>query len=463
MRFVEFNTLDFGKYDVIVLGFGPAGMAAASKASELGYRVLVLTAAESSTRKLQEWSKPDLSIRYNGIGGQSNVWGAQIAFPDTVDLREFAQSCQAAPNYVHEYLKESAELKCVLDLPESHDLPLEMKAKSDLKRFQIKYSTYLKSTNLLKSFDFKKGNVDISIGVNILSLNLVNSRMEINTNQGVLHLLPNQYSVICLGAIESTALLLRSELKKVNDLGHNLQDHPHGYLMEIESLGKLRIRRCAVLRGKTRRFKRKLEYRNSVGDRSAVVEIHMDLKHFGNKGTNLVQRSLNVVRDNATFFINALLLRLFNSAPLPFAHLRIWVQINQDRNPRNRIYIANGTINVDWGLDERDLHFIREIQLNLKDEFEKLGIRVKSLSTIPEIEGQFESAYHPSGTIPSNKNPACSIVNEYGILHSNSKIAVASTATWNRTGWHNPTFMLMVLTRMTVEKLLYPKERKGSD
>lgn len=440
-------------FDFIILGAGPAGLAAADFLIKSGKKVLTIDKGSHLIQHICNDSKTAEGMRswvVGGIGGQSRVWGAQVAFPGVAHIRRFLGLLNARSLTLQKILDEIDEL--AKDFNIDYDVENEYFKDHllDSKHFGTKYSTYLKNKDLTyyfhtinsPNFSYQESEIE--------SLHFQEKNgIHINTSAGVLRVSKETKLIIALGTLETTSLLLKSNLKRNSLIGQNLVDHPHGYVMRIHNYHPSQLRKSPTRLNKGQGYKRKFEYRSNFLDCSAVVEFHYRYDIQQERAASFFL-SFALARK----LINSCSFRLFNSYLTKPNYIDVWIQLEQFRHPSNKLILESGKTIISWKLNDQDISFLNEIRDALLELFLQDGAQEIEFHDLNEVDGAFVDAFHPSGTIPANRIPDLAIADEYGILHSYPNVALATSATWPIAGWHNPTFMIMVFARLAAKQML---------
>jgi hypothetical protein len=452
---VNLPEVDSENYDLIILGAGPAGMVCADYAASLGKRVLILDSSERNIFLLDEWGSSNASSRMvaGGLGGQSNVWGAQIVYPEFAFLKKLKKLIAADNFWVNELISDLDYLIKKLQLP----IDVGNKYYADelfLKDFfETKYSIYLKKNNLSYYFSRLIEYVDYIDNTEVNSITVEgDGHTFISTNNGGLHIPPKVKVILALGAVETTILLKKSNIRTQIALGNNLQDHPEGVILTVRGKHIPNIRNGPLRKFGGATLKRKFEVSSDNGKQQGVVEFHYNLKGDVDKSKWFGALSLTRLFG---FYVNAICLKLLGKLLLPVSSIHIWLQIQQAANPKNHISVDSNGPRISWGLSDEDRDFIFEVHDKLLPEFLKLGMDVLfSLRSCHNIDNQFRPAFHPSGTVPSHQNPKFGFVDAYGRIHNLQNYAIASAATLPIASWYNPTLLIMAIARLTCRKLI---------
>lgn len=454
MKYIKLNEVELQSFDLIILGFGPAGVSAATEAAKRGVKVLVMVCDLDITYPLEKWNSSEFAIEFRGLEGQANLWGRQIAFPDSTQLSLLSNALGAGETLERQFATELSTLNKELNLDANKENSYSFEKMLSLQNFKLKYSTYLKAKSIIGFYRKELQRVFMVSNIRVFGIDNIRSGPILVTSQGKVAIGRDSKLLIALGTIASTALIFNTEFAKFNQLGSNLQDHPHGYLFSIDGLGNSNLGKVALLKIRGRKFKRKLEYFEESSNRTAVVEFHLDLNSIKYKSNFFLLKLLQKAMHSVFRFLNSLFLKSLNLAPFPGVTYKVWVQINQVPHLQNRVVCEEEKIKVFWKISDDDKAFVQRIKQKLREDFVRAGIKIlEEFEPTNDFTG-FSSAFHPSGTIPAHSDSSKGLVSEYGIFHANKNIGLASSAMWPITGWFNPTLAIMAGARLTAKKLL---------
>lgn len=447
------------KQDVLVLGAGPSGIAAADFAVRQGLEVLMLEGGVREIYPVDAWGKPDdlYPIKAGGIGGQSNVWGAQVVFPEEKLIKHLSRILETDEVWIKELRNHVEDLCIQMNLPIDSSNCYFNDETFFNDKFQTKYSIYLQDTNLSNYFHDSLSNLEIQQDVHVLSLRFDADRVvTVSTSKGSWVVPQDKILIIALGTIETTLLLKRSNLPGAEMIGGGLHDHPSGYLFSFAGQHMKGIRRNPTRKFKNHVLKRKFEYTSERHSRSAIIEFHYILRDENEHGIFPIRIEIqNLIK----FYINAFSLRLLGFLPLDVQKIRVWLQIEQEQIEANQIAVIHGGPEITWKLSDTDKDLIYEVYEVLRQHLHSIGIfPTNEFDDWESIFSSFRPALHPSGTIPVVKRASeTGLTNFYGVLNCFPNVGIASGALLPCTSWYNPTLLIMAMARNTCKYLIRSK------
>lgn len=437
---------------VLVVGAGPSGLMSAKIANEYGYKVLLLDAGDNKSNRyssvLDQNSRPFPSA---GIGGAAKHWGAQCALPSSENLRVWAEVVGTNNSYLSEIYDSIIGVSKFLKL----EINLENKYFQDeiekySKLFKTKHSIYLSSQDLTNFFTTTLNSINYQENFRVEKFfSDEKSVIEIQIN-GEIFDVSNKSIIISCGTIATTELVNIS-IHEGQRRNYNLQDHPYGYVASLEGKNPAYLNKAQIRKYKGSEFKRKFEITSELGDRSGILEFHLDIsgelwKSYGIPLINSPKRGIRTL-------INRIMFRLWGRIifRLPFIHA--WVQIEQEKQPY--LSCENGIASSNWKLSKLDIEFLALIQAEIFKVSESMGLKLVWRANLEKGGStHFSDAFHPSGTLTSHSSSANSDVDEYGRIHGLDNLIINSAATWPVSGWFNPTFFLMCIADLNTRKLL---------
>ena len=445
------DTLD-GKFDVVIIGAGPASLASCYEALQADKRILVIDAGETSR---QLYASTQFDERYEGrltggLGGAAKLWGAQAGFLDKKTLEAWEElsgfeaesvgSLIAAKDRMNEFLEINVEL----------DNFYIVKAETKLRELAFKYGFNLRHTIYPKNDNLEwhwaklinGRNVELILGERLVEiLHHDSNDTELSFESGSLLKLGSAKLILAAGTVSTTEIILRSypvESYRYG-IGMKLLDHPCGVVASYSGKGNMQFAKGQILKSKYGILKRKFEYRSSSA--SGVVELQYDLNHKSPSN-----------RDKIYSLVNKLSQYFFKRLVVMPPKLNVWVQIEQMSG--NSLLIDNTTEKLisSWGCNENDHKAFKEI-------FEATHNMLISEGFVIIDEPDFTlfkptQAFHPSGTISMHTNSDLGFVNEYGVMHQYPHIQIASAAIFPSPSWVNPTFLIMTLSSLGTKHLL---------
>lgn len=439
-------------FDVVIIGSGPAGLASCYVALEANKKVLVIDAGETA-RQLYASTQSDERFDgrlTGGLGGAAKLWGAQSGFLDKSTLQTWSVSSGFSAELIDSLNKAREQMNEFLEIEVQPDNFYEIKKETKLKKLALKYGLNLRHTIYPKNgnLEWHWGKIINSPNVNlVLNERLIkishqdSSNPVLNFESGLTIDLGSAKLVLAAGTVATTEIILRSYPVESYQfgIGMKLQDHPCGIIASYTGKGNKQLTKGQVLNSKYGILKRKFEYRSESA--SGVVELQY----------NLNTRSPSIINMlNAT--VNKLSHHFFKRLIVVPPKLNVWVQIEQEPGNSLSLDTTTGKLVSSWGCDENDLRAFKEIFETTHKMLISEGFTIMEDPDFSQFRPT--QAFHPSGTISMNANPDLGFVNEYGIIHKNTQIQIASAAIFPSPGWVNPTFLIMTLGSLGTKKLL---------
>jgi hypothetical protein len=444
-------------FDVIVLGAGPAGLVAAMSSVTDNLRVAIIDAPDLNLRNVDSQTTIPKVELYSNVGGNTRYWGGQIAYFSIDELHTFVESAGISLNEVEKLQNEMREVAKSLGL--AFDLEnkyYDIFQEKYIFNFKHVYSTYVKSLDITKLFGIqnllKRQTIELIQG-KVKKLSIYDGRCTgiLMSDENYLKVNSNQAVFIALGAIGSTELLMRSLPEVASKFLHPMVDHPHGYVAAFKTKRASDVYRRTHFKVDSKSFKRKFLMKSTDTKSAGIAELHYEF--YEHSFPNITRVPLNKF-EAVMQLLNRFSLKFFR---VPISRPRliwVWVQIEQLPSSRNLPRFGkNNVIEFPFGLSEMDLKLIEEFQSILITEIESAGLELVWRADSEYVANHFEGAYHPSGSLPMNINSEISLVAPYGSFKQVQNLFIASSATWPKPSWVNPTFMLIIFAKFVYREM----------
>lgn len=450
---------------VIIIGGGPAGLASAKKVLEMGYRVVLLERMNSLSQ-IRARGNPFKRFAgdISGLGGTTNAaWGAQMALMDNEILRLWCEKMEVSEAYISEFKRASKELSGWLECPEILD-NFDSQAISadliDMKRSN-QFSVILKNNNLLYYFQ------EVIHSENFRVIDFDVSRIEWEADTFSLVSVSNEIIkcvdsklIIASGCIGSTEIIVNSHFEKKIDKSQlrSVRDHPNAILFEF----KLPIARALLLGSRLK---------NQMKAKFVIKDYAKDLDTFRYCAFEVVpMRCQSVLWDSNTQvehnhtrvckFLNVLdkVIALLSSNKLSIRNrYLVWATLEMlESNELDSPFGSDGAWK-NFSINNNTLDSFQRISEAIQMKISNFGGSITNQANIYAAWNRNPSSFesgHPSGTMPCGENPKKAFFNSFGISHFDSRLLVISTSSFPRDSWQNPTFTLMTLAIVGVQKLL---------
>ena len=450
----------FGQFDIIVVGSGPAGLAASKRSLQLGKKVLNLDWGPHNFPNYSALLDSTQIRTTGGLGGTAHHWGGQFGTLSEVDKKNWAVLSGCSSTYFE--LLENAQKSICEDM------------NIDFTRF-YKYQTH---KNIEETIHHKDAITLVARDIGILNIykSTVSdpnysfySNMKLKSiekhedSTRTLHFekesinIGNLPLVIAAGCIESTKVIFESfRLNKENlpkSLSRFLSDHPSYRGSEYQVIKKPKNLPPEIFNDGTK-IKRE------------VIVFHSD--------SNVFQSGIYEIRKEVAELIKNPFKKSFfrykNMKSISYAiqhrHIRsreirtryvLWYQIEQYRNRDSELVFNADLTFSNWTMGVKDFELFSMLQKF--GEAEMLSYSVKKTSSV-EIDQscELEQAFHPSGTLVMGLDPEEDITDLCGKVFKIPHTWIASSAMFPTAGWFNPSLIIMAFGYLAVEDI-FKKER----
>lgn len=455
------------RYDVCIIGAGPAGLVVASELAFSNLKVCVLESGSETpskhTQSLQSVLYDKLSIkdesRVRVIGGAGTVWGGLSAPLDPIDLEERPWSVGWPLPY--------SELEHYYQAAERYRFP-------ELKLFNAGRGTYWDLPGLEHKmfaavrppFDFSRlrtifsqSNVDLFINTTAThfskkgeNTNTHIDKVLCKTKEGEEVTITARYVVLAAGAIENVRMLLHTNVgNEYDQVGRYFMNHPKGYAGYILLRRPLSTSSCYLPRAKHGRLLYAgLRLKTADQQRSDLLNSYVQL----DLALGIFQR--------LTFYIWRKLPSRFNALfnILRPRKLRLRWYVDMEPRPKNRITLSskkdeNGIPlpHVSYSLGDRDRNTLKELFLRFTTAIKEQRIGVIKGTFDEVLEHTVDDASHHIGGTRMGTSPASSVVDADGRVHGVHNLYIGGSSVFPTAGSANPTYTIAALAIRLAEHL----------
>jgi hypothetical protein len=439
------NSLELADYDAIVIGAGPAGLAAVSQLIFEGKKSILINATTANG---------------HGIGGLANEWHYQCAEFEEIDL-EGSDNFSGWPISYAEYRKYTEKAKKILgieininnEVSKKHNNFIQPNLSvdevetiiSEKQKWEVIFASTLQSP-LLTVYNglVSKINHDNQI----ISSIILNGKEQIVKKSSKIYL--------AAGCVGNTEILARSNFPELNEsttYSKYLADHPmfeNIYLKGGKRTKFYKLFEDKKIEGKILLKKRKYRVRKS-GKNIGVFEIR---HFFTNRSIDNTSHKL-LLSEYIKLSINKFGSLLFGIIIFRPLLTKVWLQLAQELNSESQIIVGENYTSILWNLSEKDLEnyfeLIKAIELLTKN----IGFSLyhsKTVETVKDLVGTALPAFHLSGTTRMSKNATDGVVDENCKLLNIENCYLLGSSVFTTAGWVNPTLTIMALSIRTVEK-----------
>jgi hypothetical protein len=439
------NSLELADYDAIVIGAGPAGLAAVSQLIFEGKKSILINATTANG---------------HGIGGLANEWHYQCAEFEEIDL-EGSDNFSAWPISYAEYRKYTEKAKKILGIEININNEVSKKYNnfsqlnlsvdevetiiSEKQKWEVIFASTLQSP-LLTVYNglVSKINHDNQI----ISSIILNGKEQIVKKSSKIYL--------AAGCVGNTEILSRSnfpDLNKSTTYSKYLADHPmfeNIYLKGGKRTKFYKLFEDKKIEGTILLKKRKYRVRKS-GKNIGVFEIR---HFFTNRSIDNTSRKL-LLSEYIKLSINKCGSLLFGIIIFRPLLTKVWLQLAQELNSESQIIVGDNYTSILWNLSEKDLENYFEIIKAVELLTKNIGFSLyysKTVETVKDLAGTALPAFHLSGTTRMSKNATDGVVDENCKLLKIENCYLLGSSVFTTAGWVNPTLTIMALSIRTVEK-----------
>jgi choline dehydrogenase-like flavoprotein len=463
------------KYDVCIVGTGPAGITLARKLSKFGKKVVLLEAGGLDYSEESQDFYDCESVGHDGwpkftrlryFGGTSNHWSGRCRPFDSSDFD--VRKINGLPGWpirytaIKPYLKEAME---ILDLntgkgfkPINEDLlkrdfSPDVFSKSPPTRFKGKYLSEIDNTQNIDCFynatatDLK---LDTSHGsvTSIQISNYKNYKANISANKFVL----------CLGGIETPRFMLNCNSQIKTGIG-NEEDMVGRCFMEHLNvpMGSFLYKDSHDISSLQFTSDDDFTFKNSIGKSNISLGIVSKVKSYGR--TQAIKnffKNLSCqmeIEDKVQFISN------FKCPGMG----SIGTLIEQSPNLESRVSLSQLTdkfgskrAKFNWNINDYDKKTIRQTGLAMAAEFSRVGlgtVRLTDFMLNESLDIQFGHHNHHMGTTRMSNDPKYGVVDGNSKVHTLDNLYIAGSSVFATSGACNPTMPIIQLTLRLADHL----------
>jgi len=491
--------------DVVIVGAGFAGLFAAVRLTELGFRVIVLEAGpavgkgESASLEPVRFVRNTLGSgdvgRAAGIGGTSSLWGGALLPMVAADLEVDALDWGIRwPVQLSELEPFGRDVERRFGLPNDSYVDEELSTDDLLVRLP-KWPAFGRR-NIARLLEKEIASpTGFACWANATATRIEpvpggGVTVEARADDGSSLSLRARKVIIAAGVVESTRLLLNADrlsdgriLESCEAAGKYLHDHLATHAAVLEPSDRNFLTRLSAFRFQANamrsvRFEPTAAARNqhglgagighilftTEGDGSfdALRDIYRGFQRRQMPGLGQIGR---VARD-APWFARAIYERFVNRRLLPPHRANFVLNLIVEQRPlaHNRVFLSderdrfgNFKALVDWAPSAEDqANFERMTDFCLaawrSTGFDRAGRLLRRTEAAEEI-GRSPGTIHAGGTLRMATQKSEGVVDSRLRLFNCPDICVASTAVFPRTGGANPTFTLLALALRLAEDL----------
>jgi hypothetical protein len=432
--------MDNSKYDVIVIGAGPAGLTWVDEALKTNKKVLLIDQGEFETATYSSigvgWeSNPDVQL--GGVGGTANAWQGQCVLLDAIQFREIF-GIKEIEEY-NTYLEVSKPLARKLSVRFDHRAErLKCRAMNELQlpdnvRIKFSYMPVVQDWNRIFKSALKSESLDLLIarvdslkseGSFISSICLFDNR-EIQLSQ-------QTQLVIATNSISTAQLLSR-----IGDINTNLNrpgqllvfDHPWRTKYRYESNGNKFAKRkiFSYHLGFNCRMKTKYKFEVLVEDR-AIGVFELRPEYRGSFFSKIVVRGSQ---------------KLLGYSLINPTYVDVWCQIAQSIP----IEFPNSGV-IEESLHKQDYEKLVKLEEISRDVLLKSGYKLINTHANHLVN----QAFHTTGTVQYLDERARVKIDYPGVAINFQNLYVSGGAGLGNCSWVNPTFTIMAMASLCAQK-----------
>ena len=455
------------KYDVCIVGTGPAGITLARKLSTSGKKVVLLEAGgldysdnsqdfyECESIGHEAWPK-FTRLRY--FGGTSNHWSGRCRPFDSSDFDD--REINGLPGWpiryssIKPYLDEAMG---ILDLntergfqPASDDLlekyfSPDAFSKSPPTRFKGKYLSEIDNSQNIDCF-YNATATDLKLDVSHSSV----TNIQISNYKSYKANISANKFILCLGGIETPRFMLNCNNQLKSGIG-NSNDMVGRCFMEHLNvhMGSFLYRDQENLTGMQFYSDDKFVEKDDIGKSNITLGIVKKVKSYGR------------TRAIKTFFKNLACQMEIEDKVQFISDFKcpgmgnIGTLIEQSPNLDSRVTLSDETDKLglnktkfEWKINNYDRKTIRATGLAMAKEFSNSGlgnIRLSGFMLDESLEIKFGHHAHHMGTTRMSKYPQDGVVDENSKVHDLDNLYIAGSSVFSTGGACNPTMPIIQL------------------
>jgi len=422
------------KYDVIVIGAGPAGLMWSTEVVKSGKSVLLIDKGHQSDHSYSAiasgWhANPNIIL--GGIGGTANAWQGQSLLLDKEQFSVLAVG-KSAWNF-QKYSALSIEVASILkiNIENSFEKYIQsihshIKLSPDIK---IKISFMPLTLSWTKIFFKTLKSKKLLYQVRELSFIETSNGFVSNLNftDGTTLSVPSHSQVVlAMNPISTVKVLKKSEILskcEFPNIGYGVYDHPWMTRLRFEPNRNAYFRRSEFRYQISARWRMRTKLKFEVSESNSPVGVFELRPVFQKKGIKKI--------------LNRLCLNFLNRTPFQPTYVDVWCQIAMI----NRL-TPSANPNPDLTLSKPDKERMNLVEQAARETLLASGL----IECEPDSEAKPEQAFHPSGTIEIGNDWDLHSFNFDGKSNKYSNLFLAGSAGLGNMSWINPTFSIMVFS-----------------
>lgn len=509
------NPADFGsRWDVCVIGAGPAGIAAATRLAQRGRRVIVLESghsaptAEATTLNTIEAPAAGyggaLKGRHRGLGGTSDLWGGRLIALTRHDLtaRDYI-GLPAWPIGYDDVYRYTRDVEVLFDMPDRdfaqlpHGRPESLVSIGRVDGVECRLPKIVPFRNRnvylqLAPEIARSHNITVLSNATTVDFDLApeGNRIALARATGFhgrrVSIQADQF-VFAAGTLESTRLLLllarkaNADVRSTGPIGEHFVDH---LAVNVGRVFHFTPNMIAYLVGHARtggqrhatHFELLPAAQRASGIGSAYLCLRLDMKDQEvNVMRDYLRRRLDKPDANAGATL-ASARKLAHAAAWRLAHfdwllppgVEIHAEIRTEQLPTtaSRIGLSESTdplgvprAKLDWQVQDSDLRTADQALAIYRRMWE--GHDLQNACQIdwltpndtPLREGDFHDVFHPSGSTRMGASASDSVVNEQLLCHAFPNVRILSPSVFPSSGSANPMLTLLCLAYRLADQM----------
>ena len=449
------------RYDVCIIGSGPAGMTVVAELASSGKRICVLESGKyrkstfADDLRRVEWS--ELPIKANSrermVGGASNTWGGLSALLDDRDLMGWPLDMEELTKYI-----KQASLRYKFPAPrEFTDSYKNFSGWRGLNNIVDKVFIAVRPPFNFRSLEniFKKDHLDLFTDATVVSLRENQGEItsaHCKSADGKEFMIEADLFVLALGGIENSRILLNSNVgNEYDQVGRYFMNHPKGYsgLLKLKkSLPASIYYLPRTIDGRMvyagLRLSEKYQSQNDLLNPCAQFEL--DLKFF--------QRYAFAIWNRLTKFSLAIISFLRPKT------LRVRWFADMEARAENRVILGdekdafgNFIPKVNYSLGPKDKASLLALHKELRANIESLGLGQLLGNAEEVIDAVKDDASHHLGGTRMGHDPQSSVVDKNSKVHSINNLYIAGGSVFPSVGCASPTITIVALSIRLSEHL----------
>lgn len=445
----------FGQFDIIVVGSGPAGLAASKRALQFGKRVLNLDWGPHSFPHYSALLDSKQIRITGGLGGTAHHWGGQFGTLSEVDRKNWEVLSGCSSTYFNRLDNAQKSICEAMNIDFARFLKFQNHKRVEEAIYHRDAITLVASEigilNIYKS-TVSDSNYSFHSNMKLKSIekHKDNTRTLHFENESIT--IGNLPLVIAAGCIESTKVIFESFRLNKQDFPQNLSrflsDHPSCQGSEYQVVNKPKNLPPEVFNDGTKIKNEVAVYHSDLNVyQSGIYEIRKEVAELIK---NPFKR--NFFRSkNMRAILYAILNRPRRSREIRTRYV-LWYQVEQYRNRDSMLEFDADFTFSNWTMGVRDFELFSTLQKC--GEAEMLNYSVtKTRSVEIDQSCELEQAFHPSGTLVMGLDPEEDITDLYGKVFKIPHTWIASSAMFPTAGWFNPSLIIMAFGYLAVEDI----------